>query len=91
MRDTLTLHYEIPKCDGDVGRPSHYVALTGDQARRKVDVLSEHFPSQRARDWWDDELCLGFLRGRGMECQKQYAEAFYASKVLVDPTAGSAT
>lgn len=90
-RDSLVLHYEIPKWDGDLGRPNHYVALTADQARRKVDVLNEHFPSQRARDWWDDELFLGFMRVRGMECRERYAEAFYASKVLVDPVTGSDT
>jgi LmbE family N-acetylglucosaminyl deacetylase len=89
-RDSLVLHYEIPKWDGDLGRPNHYVALTGPQARRKVDVLNEHFPSQLERDWWDDELFLGFMRVRGMECRERYAEAFYASKVLVDPVAGSA-
>ena len=88
-RDSLVLHYEIPKWDGDLGRPNHYVALTGEQARRKVDVLNEHFPSQHARDWWDDELFLGLMRVRGMECRERYAEAFYASKVLVDPLAGS--
>jgi LmbE family N-acetylglucosaminyl deacetylase len=90
-RDSLVLHYEIPKWDGDLGRPNHYVALTEEQARRKLDVLNDHFPSQRARDWWDDELFLGFMRVRGMECREQYAEAFYATKVLVDPIAGSAT
>jgi len=83
-RDALVLHYEIPKWDGDLGRPNHYVALTAEQARHKVDVLNEHFPSQRARDWWDEELFLGFMRVRGMECRERYAEAFYASKVLID-------
>jgi LmbE family N-acetylglucosaminyl deacetylase len=88
-RDSLVLHYEIPKWDGDLGRPNHYVALTAEQARRKVDVLNAHFPSQLARDWWDDELFLGFMRVRGMECRGRYAEAFYASKVLLDPVTGN--
>jgi LmbE family N-acetylglucosaminyl deacetylase len=89
-RDSLVLHYEIPKWDGDLGRPNHYVGLTAEQARRKVDVLNQHFPSQLARDWWDDEMFLGLMRLRGMECRQPYAEGFYATKVLVDPLPGSA-
>ena len=41
-----------------------------EQARRKVDLLNEHFPSQRGRDWWDDELFLGSDALRGMECRQ---------------------
>lgn len=88
-RDALVLHYEIPKWDGDVGRPSHYVGLTVGQARRKVELLDKHFPSQRDRDWWDEELFLGLMRVRGMECRHQYAEGFFASKVLLDLGGGS--
>jgi LmbE family N-acetylglucosaminyl deacetylase len=83
-RDALVLHYEIPKWDGDMGSPSHYVGLTREQARRKVDVLNRHFPSQHPHDWWDDEVFLGLMRLRGMECRRPYAEAFYVSKALVD-------
>jgi len=83
-RDSLVLHYEIPKWDGDLGQPTHYVGLTEGQGRRKVDLLNRHFPSQRSRDWWDDELFLGLMRIRGVECRRRYAEAFFAGKVLVD-------
>ncbi|MFC5729970.1 MULTISPECIES: PIG-L deacetylase family protein [Nocardioides] len=83
-RDALTLHYEIPKWDGDVAAPSHYVALDAETGRRKVDLLNRHFPSQLAHDWWDDELFLGLMRVRGMECRAGYAEAFFATKVLVE-------
>ena len=83
-RDALVLHYEIPKWDGDLGGPSHYVALTDEQAHRKVALLNKHFPSQRSRDWWDDEMFLGLMRLRGMECRSRYAEAFFATKVRVD-------
>ena len=87
-RDALALHYEIPKWDGDLGAPSHYVALTEEQAHRKVDLLNQHFPSQRQRDWWDDELFLGFMRVRGVECRSRYAEAYFAGKVVVDLVGG---
>jgi LmbE family N-acetylglucosaminyl deacetylase len=83
-RDALVLHFEIPKWDGDMGAPSHYVGLTREQAQRKVDVLNRHFPSQHVHDWWDDEIFLGLMRLRGMECRRPYAEAFYVSKALVE-------
>jgi LmbE family N-acetylglucosaminyl deacetylase len=89
-RNSLVWHYEIPKWDGDLGRPSHYVALTEEQARHKVELLNRHFASQLTRDWWDDELFLGLMRIRGMECRSRYAEAFFASKVLVDLGDGAA-
>lgn len=82
-RDALVLHYEIPKWDGDMAAPTHYVPLDADTANAKVDLLNRSFPSQHAHDWWDDELFLGLMRVRGMECRSRYAEAYYASKVLV--------
>lgn len=83
-RDALVLHYEIPKWDGDLAAPTHFVPLTEEAARRKVDVLNECFPSQTGRDWWDDELFLGLMRMRGIECRSRYAEGFFATKVVLD-------
>jgi LmbE family N-acetylglucosaminyl deacetylase len=83
-RDALVLHYEIPKWDGDMGAPSHYVGLTREQAHRKVALLNRHFPSQHAHDWWDDEVFLGLMRLRGMECRMPYAEGFFVSKALIE-------
>jgi LmbE family N-acetylglucosaminyl deacetylase len=83
-RDALVLHFEIPKWDGDMSAPSHYVGLTREQARRKVDLLNRHFPSQHPHDWWDDEVFLGLMRLRGMECRQPYAEAFCVAKALVE-------
>jgi LmbE family N-acetylglucosaminyl deacetylase len=83
-RDSLVLHYEIPKWDGDLGRPTHYVGLSEDQARHKFALLDKHFPSQRGRDWWDEEMFLGLMRIRGMECRHRYAEGYFATKVLID-------
>jgi LmbE family N-acetylglucosaminyl deacetylase len=84
-RDSLILHYEIPKWDADLTPPTHYVALSEEQGRRKVELLNAGFPSQLGRDWWDDELFLGLMRLRGIECRSRYAEAFHASKVLLTP------
>ncbi|MDP9797350.1 LmbE family N-acetylglucosaminyl deacetylase [Catenuloplanes nepalensis] len=83
FRDALVLNYEIPKWDGDLGRPSVYVPMPDDIARRKVALLHEHFPSQSSRDWWDDEVFLGLARIRGVECRSRYAEAFHSRKVTV--------
>lgn len=83
FRDHLHLAYEIPKWDGDLGRPSMYVPLTADLARRKVDLLHKCFPSQHGRDWWDDEVFLGLARLRGMECRAPYAEAFTCTKSVI--------
>jgi LmbE family N-acetylglucosaminyl deacetylase len=87
FRDQLILGYEIPKWDGDLGRPPMYVPLTAAAAHRKTELLSKCFPSQRSRDWWDDEVFLGLARLRGVECRAPYAEAFHCGKFLILPQA----
>ncbi len=82
-RDHLVLGYEIPKYDGDIGRPSVYVPLEEEVARDKVRLLEKAYPSQGGRDWWDEETFLGLARLRGMECRSRYAEAFSVSKVAL--------
>ncbi|MGH3400410.1 MAG: PIG-L deacetylase family protein [Streptosporangiaceae bacterium] len=83
FRDQLCLHYEIPKWDGDLGRPAMYFPLSEQTARRKVELLHKCFPSQQRRDWWDDEVFLGLARLRGMECRAPYAEAFTCTKSVI--------
>lgn len=83
-RDALVMHFEIPKWDGDLGTPSHYVGLSREEALGKVELLNRSFASQRVHDWWDDEVFLGLMRLRGMECRRPYAEAFFVSKALVE-------
>lgn len=82
LRDHLTLHYEIPKWDGDLGRldPNIYVALTADQVAQKWAVLEAHYPSQRGKDWWDETTFAALARLRGIECRSRYAEAFRMNK-----------
>jgi LmbE family N-acetylglucosaminyl deacetylase len=87
FRDQVVVHYEIPKWDGDMGRPNLYVPLTNAQAARKVELLNTHFPSQKAHDWWDDEVFFGLMRLRGMESRSRYAEAYTASKLTLSFTA----
>jgi LmbE family N-acetylglucosaminyl deacetylase len=87
FRDELYLAYEIPKWDGDLSRPSMYVPLSTSTAHHKVELLHKCFPSQRGRDWWDDEVFLGLARLRGMECRARYAEAFRCAKSVIVPRA----
>jgi len=88
-RDSLVLHYEIPKWDGDMGRPTTYVELPDELALRKVELIDVCYASQKPHDWWDHEVFLGLMRLRGMECRSRYAEAFAAPKVLLDLGGGS--
>ena len=87
FRHSLFLEYEIPKWDGDLGRPSLYVPMSSEVLRRKIELLHKCFPSQRFRDWWDDEVFAGLARLRGMECRAPYAEAFRCNKLVLDPCA----
>jgi LmbE family N-acetylglucosaminyl deacetylase len=82
-RDSLVLHYEIPKWDGDLGRTNCYVPASAELSQRKVSLLNEHYRSQVERDWWDDETFLALMRIRGMECRNRYAEAFQATKAVL--------
>ena len=83
FRDQFVLHYEIPKWDGDLARRNTYLPMPDALARRKVELLHASFPSQKARDWWDDEVFLGLARLRGMECREHYAEAFDCAKAVL--------
>jgi LmbE family N-acetylglucosaminyl deacetylase len=85
FRDHLILEYEIPKWDGDIGRPNLYVPLDRSVCERKVQHLLRAFPSQAGKDWFDAEVFWGILRLRGMEARSptKYAEAFYCRKLVL--------
>jgi len=85
FRNQLVLEYEIPKWDGDLGRPNFYVPLTRRVAQRKIAHLMRTFASQRSKDWFCEETFLGIMRLRGNECRSQsgVAEAFSARKAVV--------
>jgi LmbE family N-acetylglucosaminyl deacetylase len=90
FRNHLILEYEIPKYDGDMGRPNVFVPLSEAQFRRKIDLLFEAFESQRAKRWFDRETFSGLMRLRGMESNSPsgYAEAFHAHKVILNAPCG---
>jgi LmbE family N-acetylglucosaminyl deacetylase len=82
FRDHLVLEYEIPKWDGDLGQPNAYVPLTAAVLERKVELLHQHFGTQRSKDWFDRDTFAGLARLRGMECRapEHFAEAFTVRK-----------
>lgn len=85
FRNHLVLEYEVPKYDGDMGRPNLYVPIDEEIRRRKIDHLMAHFATQASRHWFKEELFSGLLRLRGMECNSPtaHAEAFYSRKAVL--------
>ena len=85
FRDHLILEYEIPKFDGDMGRPNVFVPLEAPLYKSKVDYLFEAFESQRSKRWFDRDTFMALMRIRGMESNAPsgYAEAFYVRKVMI--------
>jgi len=87
FRNHVILEFEIPKYDGDLGRPNVFVPLEESVVRRKVELLLEHFQTQRSRHWFTEDLFLGLMRLRGMEANSPtgYAEAFRSRKLQLSP------
>ena len=85
FRNHLILEYEIPKYDGDMGRPNVFVPLDEALCRQKTSILLEVFQSQLAKRWFEENTFLSLMRLRGMECNSPsgYAEAFHCRKVLL--------
>lgn len=85
FRDQIILEYEIPKWDGDMAHPNIYAALDAEVMEQKIALLTRHFTSQRAKDWFDPETFRGLARLRGMECRApdRFAEAFTARKLRI--------
>lgn len=86
FRSQLVLEYEVPKYDGDLGRPNCYVPLSDADARAKVRHLLEVFETQREKGWFTADTFEGLLRLRGIEAgaPEGRAEAFHAHKTLLD-------
>lgn len=84
LRDGLVLEMEIPKYDGDLGRPNVYFPVTKPAAERKISTLMDCYPSQLKKQWFTKETFEAILRLRGLECKAEagMAEAFYVSKII---------
>jgi LmbE family N-acetylglucosaminyl deacetylase len=85
FRDHLILEYEIPKYDGDIGRPNVFMPLPSDLAERKVNLIMDTFQSQHQRKWFQRETFSALMHLRGIECNAPsgYAEAFYVRKLVL--------
>jgi LmbE family N-acetylglucosaminyl deacetylase len=85
FRDHLILEYEIPKWDADLTAPNVYVPLSDEVVERKVELLLEHFPSQRDKHWFTEDLFRSLMRLRGMEANSptRFAEAFRCRKLVL--------
>jgi LmbE family N-acetylglucosaminyl deacetylase len=91
FRDHLILEYEIPKYDGDLGRPSVFVPLADEICQQKVRYIMDAFQSQHSKRWFQESTFLSLMRLRGMECNStsDYAEAFYCRKMVLRPIQSS--
>jgi LmbE family N-acetylglucosaminyl deacetylase len=85
FRNHLILEYEIPKYDADLTAPNVYVSLSEELVARKVELLLEHFPSQREKHWFTEDLFRGLMRLRGMEASSptRFAEAYRCRKLVL--------
>lgn len=85
FRDHLILEYEIPKYDGDLGRPGVFVPLDSELCEKKVQYLMDTFASQRSKRWFQSDTFFSILRLRGIECNAPsgYAEGFYTRKLVL--------
>jgi LmbE family N-acetylglucosaminyl deacetylase len=85
FRDHAVLEYEIPKYDGDLGNPNLYVPLGKELCWRKAEQLCSFFQTQSNKHWFSSDTFLALMRMRGVECasKTQYAEAFYARKLVL--------
>jgi LmbE family N-acetylglucosaminyl deacetylase len=86
FRNHLILEYEVPKYDGDMGRPNFFVPLDVTLSEQKIEHLFAAFESQRDKKWFDRETFRGLMRLRGMESNSPsgYAEGFHARKVILN-------
>jgi LmbE family N-acetylglucosaminyl deacetylase len=84
FRDNLILEYEVPKYDGDLGRPNFFVHLTESICRRKIAYILDIFKTQKEKQWFTEDTFLSVLRLRGIESNapSKYAEAFYCRKMV---------
>jgi LmbE family N-acetylglucosaminyl deacetylase len=85
FRDHLILEYEIPKFDGDMTPANVFSPLSEPVARRKIELVMDHFATQRDRRWFTEDLFSAALRLRGMEANSPsgLAEAFACRKVVL--------
>lgn len=85
FRDHLIAEYEIPKYEGDLGHPNLFLPLDESTAERKIELLMEHFGSQRSKRWFRPETFRAMMSLRAIECNASngFAEAFHVRKMIL--------
>jgi LmbE family N-acetylglucosaminyl deacetylase len=84
FRDHLVLGYEVLTWESDLPNPTLYLPIPSETAHEKARLLAQCYPSQCGRGWFDDEVFLGLMRVRGVQCRARYAEAFTLEKAVLD-------
>ena len=83
FRRSLILEYEIPKWDGDLGSPNCYVRIPEDLVELKIRSICDTFKTQSAKQWFTPDTFRALMRLRGIESNADFAEGFYARKLVV--------
>lgn len=86
FRNHFILEYEIPKWDGDLGRPNVFMPLNEFVCKNKIANILSVFKTQASKHWFNESLLYSVLRLRGMECVSPtgYAEAYYCKKMAIN-------
>lgn len=82
-RNHAILEYEIPKYDGDLGKPNLYVPLDEEIIEKRNKIILETFASQWSKHWFNDSSLRALARIRGVESATLFAEAFHARKLIL--------
>lgn len=84
-RNHFILEYEIPKYDGDLGRPNFFVPFDLTVASMKIKYLMSCFKTQNNKHWFTEDTFHGLMRIRGVEANSpgRFAEGYHARKVVL--------
>jgi len=83
FRDHLIMEYEIPKYEGDLGRPNIFTKLSRQTCQQKVATIFNTFLTQRTKKWFSEDTFWALLRIRGVESNCEFAEGLYCRKLIV--------
>lgn len=85
FRNHLIFEYEIPKYDGDIGKPNIFVHLDKSTCTLKISHILSSFTSQAHHRWFTEDTFYALLRLRGIECNapENCAEGFYCRKAVI--------
>lgn len=83
FRNNVILEYEIPKYDGDLGRPNFYINLDESIVNKKINLIYDTFQTQNEKKWFSKDTFRSIMRIRGVESNSpsKYAEAFHCRKL----------